>query len=187
MNRCDKFIKGECRLWKKALLVTFALGAILASPFIANAQEQTSSGGNEISLHTGSLLPNQIDGVTEILPVWGARYGLGTQLGVVELGGSNVHAQGVDFTTLTASLRGDVPLADQIQGIIYGGLDFNWYRPEAESERKSVTGVHVGTGLMMHVADTFWLRSELKFMGGPGTSLYIGFGVVFRAPGSGGT
>lgn len=159
------------------------IGLVCIGPIEASAQA-SGTYGDEISLHVGSLLPNQIEGVTEILPVFGGRYGLGTSFGVVELGISNVHAQGVDFTTFTGSLKGETFLADQIHGIVYGGLDFNYYRPIDQSDRKTATGVHIGTGLMMHIASTLWLRSELKFMAGPGTSLYLGFGVVFRSAGS---
>lgn len=166
----------------------FIYGLVFAIVFCATGErasaQEGSAGASDFSLYVGSLLPNQIDGVTEILPVWGARYGLGTQLGTVEFGGSNTHAQGVDFTTLTVSLRGDIPVADQTLGLIYGGLDLNYYQPVNETSRQTVTGVHIGTGLMVKVVDTLWLRADLKFMGGPGTSLYLAAGLVFRPSGA---
>lgn len=166
-----------------ALLIFGILGALGAAR--AEAQEADAY-GNELSLHTGSFLPNQIEGVTEILPMWGARYGIATGLGVLDTGFATAHAQGVDFLNISESLRGDFPLADQIYGMVYGGLDFNYYTQVNQTNRENVWGVHMGTGIMVLVANTMWLRSDLKFMGGPGTSLYLGFGVVFRAPGSGG-
>ena len=138
-------------------------------------------GGSEISLFLGSFLPNQIDGVTEILPVFGGRFGLRTgAFGAAELGFSNSHAMGVDFTTVTASMRADLPAIDDFFGIVYGGLDVHFYRPVGAENRTTETGLHVGAGMMMHASDTLWFRSDLKFMASPGTSLALLFGLVFR-------
>ena len=127
------------------------------------------------------MLPNQIEGVTEILPVFGGRYGfsVGT-FTQVEFGLSNTHAEGVDFTTLSTSYRADLPAVDHFFGFIYGGIDLNFYRPVNASDRKFDPGFHVGAGLMMHVSGTLWLRSDLKFMAEPGTSLQFLFGFVLR-------
>lgn len=174
------------RLWTlaPAVLCFGLLGPSFASRAVAQSEEGTH--GNEFSFHGGYLLPNQIDGVTEILPVVGARYGFAmSEAGVIEIGAANSHAEGVDFTTFTLSMRGEVPLIEGITGIVYGGADFNWYRPESQSERLTAVGAHLGAGGMMLVSETLWLRTEMKFMGGPGTSLYLGFGLVLRR-GSGG-
>lgn len=145
------------------------------------AQEGGEAGGSEISLYLGSLLPNQIDGVTEILPVFGGRYGFRTgSMGLVEFGLSNTHAEGVDFTTFSGSLRADLPAIDQFVGMIYGGIDFHYYRPAGSEDRRTETGLHVGSGLLMHASDTLWFRTDLKFQAAPGTSLVILFGLVFR-------
>lgn len=150
-----------------------------ASSVLAQEAQDT---GSDINLFVGSHLPNQIPGVTEILPVFGARYGLGTGLGKFEFGFMNTHAQGVDFTTLEASLRGEIPVGEGIVALIYGGADLNYYRPEGEFDRRSEVGLHIGAGALVHVAETFWLRGEFKLMGGPGVSLYMIAGIVFRAP-----
>jgi hypothetical protein len=168
-----------------ALVVGLSLGLMIV-PFQSRAEDGGSS-GSDLSLHMGYLLPNQIDGVTEILPVYGARYAFGLgSVGSLELGFGNSHAEGVDFTTFTASLRGDVPVAPDIAGIFYGGVDEVWYRPVTDETRKLETGVHFGTGVMFKVTNTLWLRTDLKFMGGPGTSLYLGFGLAFRDAAAGG-
>lgn len=160
---------------------TILLGLLLlATPVYAQQGDGGGSGGSEISLFLGSMLPNQIEGVTEILPVFGGRYGLHTSsVGVMEFGLTNAHAEGVDFTTFSGSLRADLPTIDQFFGLIYGGIDIHYYRPVNTDERKTETGLHVGSGLMMHVSNTLWLRTDLKFMAAPGTSLSIMFGFVF--------
>lgn len=162
-----------------ALVIFIFVGV---SPFVQTAEAQsTTTGNDEISLYLGEMLPSQIDNVTDILPIFGGRYGFQTQkVGVAEIGLFNTHASGVDFTTLEASLRGDMPFSPGIDGIYYGGLDFNYYRPAGEDSRKNQTGFHVGTGAKMQVTDSLWVTGDLKFMGGPGTSLFLLFGVIFK-------
>ncbi|MES2965698.1 MAG: hypothetical protein V4760_17585 [Bdellovibrionota bacterium] len=162
------------------LVLFTSLIALIAfsTPRAARAQEATS---DDISLYVGSMLPNQVNGVDEILPVFGGRYGFGTKIGTLEAGGANSHAEGVDFTTISGSLRGDFDLGDGMSGLVYGGLDFNWYIPEGATERQSETGFHIGTGALMSVSENLSLRADLKFMGGPGTSLYLLLGVMFRS------
>jgi hypothetical protein len=157
-----------------SLVALFAI----STPRVAEAQEE---GKDDISLFVGSMLPNQIDGVTEILPVFGGRYGFGTKIGTFEVGGANSHAEGIDFTTIEGSLRGDFDLGDGMSGLFYGGMDLNWYIPTGATERQSETGFHIGTGAMMSVSENLALRADLKFMGGPGTSLYLLLGVIFRS------
>lgn len=151
----------------------------LLAPVLAVAE--SSSGSDEISFYLGNMLPSAIDNVTEILPVFGGRYGLQTaRVGVAEFGLFNTHASGVDFTTLEASLRGSFNASSGFDVLYFGGLDFNYYRPEGDESRKNQTGFHVGTGAMMQITDTLWLRGDLKFMGGPGQSLYLLAGIVFK-------
>lgn len=145
------------------------------------AQEGGGEGvGDSLTAFVGHMLPNQILGVEEILPFVGGRYGLSTSLGVIEVGALNAHAYGVDFTNFDISMRSDFPFEDGFAGLIYGGLDLNWYIPQNESERKTETGFHIGVGAMMSVASMLWLRSDLRFMLGPGTSLFVLFGLEYR-------
>ncbi len=148
---------------------------------LAWSQSTTTTGADEISLYLGQQLPSGIEGVTEILPVFGGRYGLQTaRIGVAEFGLFNTHAQGVDFTTLEASLRGSIETSPGVDVVYFGGLDFNYYRPENQEDRKTATGFHVGAGGMMQITNNLWLRGDLKFMGGPGTNLYLLGGIVFK-------
>lgn len=142
-----------------------------------------SEDGSDVQLLIGSMLPNQIDGVAEILPVFGGRYGYSLGGATLELGGFNSHAEGVDFTTVELSARGDVPVAPGIVGGIYAGADWNYYSGKDQTNRVSENGLHFGAAAMMLVSNTLWLRTDLKFMGGPGTSLYLLFGLMFKSSG----
>jgi hypothetical protein len=152
----------------------------LTGPSLALAQD-SGGGSNDFRLFVGHILPNQIEGISEIMPVFGGSYTMiSGSGGGFELGGSNVHAEGVDFTTLSGSLVGELAPAPDLAARLYLGVDLNYYRPLNESARKTETGVHFGTAALMHVTNTLWLRADLKMMGGPGTSLWILFGLVFR-------
>lgn len=167
------------RRFEVLILLFFFVG--LAFPGTqALAQAEGESSGSEISLFLGSMLPNQIDGVTEIMPLVGGRFGLNTLAGVLELGAFNSHAYGVDFTNFDLSVRGDLPVAEGIAAGIYGGLDINWYAPYGSTARLTETGIHLGAAGLMSISSNLWLRGDLKFMGGPGTSLLLLFGIMFR-------
>ncbi len=162
------------------LIVIFSIIASLGLPLRAQAQSATTS-ASEISIYVGEDLPSGIDNVTEILPLFGARYGLQTtHAAIVEFGLFNAHAKGVDFSTFEASLKGAASVSPGLEGLYYGGLDFNYYTPENGTERRPATGFHAGAGAMLQVSDTLWLRGDLKFMQGPGSSLIMLFGLLYK-------
>lgn len=184
----DGLLRYDFRM-RRFLARGFGLVPLLAVLLVVGGNEAVAQddagggegGGSEISLYLGTMLPNQIDGVSEILPLLGGRYGLRTaSLGTLEFGLTNTHAEGVDFTTFTGSIRADLPAMDGFFGIIYTGIDLNYYRPAGSEDRRTETGFHVGSGILMHASDTLWFRSDLKFMASPGTSLSLLFGLVFR-------
>lgn len=156
--------------------------AALFFPQLTQAQSGDSS-ANDLSLFFGYMLPNGIDQVTEIMPVFGGRYAFGLPIGAVEIEGINTHSEGVDFTTVEASLRGEIPLAHGLTGLIYGGPDIHWYIPQGDTQRHTDYGLHVGAAGLLLVTDSLWLRTDLKFMANPGTALYLLFGLMFRTPG----
>jgi hypothetical protein len=155
----------------------------LVTGFNAHAQD-SGTGGDDFGLFLGYMLPNQIDGVTDIVPIFGGRYAFGLSgVGALELEGMNTHSEGIDFTTIGASLRGEIPVMHGIHGIVYGGPDLHYYIPRGDTVRHTDYGVHVGIGGMMLVTDTLWLRTDLRFNGNPGTALLLLFGAMFRIPG----
>ena len=162
------------------LFLLAALAMFLVAPRMAFAQSSGTTNADDFSLFAGHMLPNQINGVDEILPVFGGRYAFGTSFGAIELGGQNTHAHGIDFTTITLDLRGEFPLAQGVTGLLYLGPVMNYYSEVDSSDRKLEYGVEAGMAGMLLLSDTLWLRTDLKFMGGPGTSLYLLFGFVFR-------
>jgi hypothetical protein len=154
------------------LSLALSIGVSLTGS-LAVAADGSGGTGNEVGLYIGSMLPNQIEGVTEILPVFGGRYGLGLGFGFLEIGLANSHAMGVDFTTAELSIRADIPAGGGLGAFVYGGVDMSYYSPLGSNVRRTDYGGHVGAGATMEVSSDFALRTDLKLMGGPGVSLYL--------------
>lgn len=167
------------------LSIVFAILFVIVTflPGVARSQAAEGNNGNDFSLYFGFMLPNGIDNVTEIMSMFGGRYAFALPIGAVEADFINTHSEGVDFTTLGASLRGEIPIASGLTGIIYGGPDIHWYIPRGDTQRHTDYGLHVGAAGLMLVSNSLWLRSDLKFMANPGTALFLLFGLMFRTPG----
>lgn len=161
------------------------LGALAQSPEEQQGAATASPWGSEYSFHAGSLLPNQIDGISEIMPFVGLRYASSLNYGSLEFSAANSHAHGADYSLFSVSYRGELSPMPDLSTILYIGPDFHYYRPTNLTSRRNDTGFHVGSGLMMHLGGPFWLRADMKFNMHPGTALYIGFGFALRSSGEG--
>lgn len=163
------------------LLHTFiSFSTALAQDF-QDSQRTKGPIGSELGIHTGPLLPNQIQGMSEIQPVWGLRYGFPSGNGKLELNIANSRAEGVVYYNAYLSYRYDVHL-DEISGFLIGGADLHQWSSPPDDTTRVVPGFHVGTGILMPLGDALWFRSEMKFNMNPGTALYIGFGLALTFP-----
>ncbi|MBX7231694.1 MAG: hypothetical protein K1X29_06375 [Bdellovibrionales bacterium] len=145
----------------------------------------------ELNGHLGNLLPNQIEGVTEITGLGGIRSGFRTgqnsfaEMGFMAGNGNNVKWKNLDF-----SLRMDVPIESMV-AFAYIGPDLTYYQAADTSNSSGMTspkltfGGHAGGGIQTLIGGITWFRADMKFSVSPGTSLYIGFGFSFRFPGGG--
>lgn len=169
----------------------FLMCIIVLTIFSAHAQTPEGGGegqeptGSEFGIHTGPLLPNQIDGMSEIQPMWGLRYGTSFKKGMLEASLANSRAEGVIYYNGFLSYRYDVTL-EEVTGIIFAGLDLHQWSSPPDDSTRMVAGGHIGGGMMLPIGDAMWFRSEMKFNLNPGTALYIGFGLVLRFPDGGG-
>jgi hypothetical protein len=171
------------------LLISMILLCSAAVSFAQDKQSDEEQGGDKsfgtiYGLHTGPLLPNQIQGMTEIMPTWGARYAFPLRKGHLELGLANSQSSGTSYYNVSASYRGDVQLEDMF-AVLYAGLDTHYWHPPGEAFLTNF-GAHVGGGFAAHLSDQLWFRSDMKFNLNPGTALYIGFGLEWREKGGGG-
>ncbi len=166
------------RCFVLALSLLTSLSAFAQEP---PAGEEVKPSGSEFGVHTGPLLPNQIEGMTEIQPTWGLRYSTSFRTGFLEASFANSRANGVIYYNGFLSYRYDVVVEGMV-GMIYAGIDVHqWSYPPTDAT-KLVGGGHLGSGMLFPVGDAMWFRSEMKFNLNPGTALYIGFGFVLRFP-----
>ncbi len=170
--------------WTLVILLVFASS-------IASAQEESAdltgiNVGSEVGFHVGRLLPDQINGLTEIISGWGVKYGMKTSRGFIEIGGNFHNGEGSNYNTVSLSMRGDIPV-ESLVAEVFGGIDIAQISTPLMGESSYLGGGHVGGGIMALIGGDVWFRSDMKFNINPGTSLYIGFGFVIRfAEGGGG-
>ncbi len=167
------------------IAVLLASIAFLAAPGASAQSDDAAAWGHEFGLHVGSLLPNQIEGVSEIMPIVGFRYAGSLSYGALEGGVVNSHAHGADVSVFSLSYRGELAPMPDLATLFYAGPDLHYYRPTGQSGRRSETGFHVGSGMMLLLGGPLWFRADMKFNMNPGTALFIGVGIAVRAPGGG--
>lgn len=163
--------------------LAFILVIITASSHALWAQENSEElGANvrwEAGFHVGNLLPHQINGMSEITGMGGVRGGYRlSEYSFFEAGFISGNGWSTEWKNLHATFRSDKTI-EGIVASIMGGLDLIQYKGTNRPESLLVGG-HIGGGLMAQVGGSTWFRSDMKFNIRPGTSLYIGFGLVFR-------
>lgn len=133
----------------------------------------------EFGFHLGNLLPNQIEGMTEIIGLGGARGGFRIAPETYfEMGMIAGNGEGAEWKDLHADFRMDIPV-ENLVGVAYIGADTIYYKG-VDRSTKLVFGGHAGGGVQGHLTGLVWFRADMKFGFNPGTSLYIGAGLVFR-------
>ncbi len=163
-------------------LFLFLLPILISQNVLAQGEDSQSGLLNatfEMGAHVGNILPNQVDGATEIQPQWGLQMGFGMGgAATTEFTFNAGNGEGVEWKQLSVSMRMDMPVEELI-GIVYIGADATMY----ESATKAQTvlgGAHVGGGVISLISQDLWFRADMKFNVNPGTSLFIGGGFLFR-------
>lgn len=166
---------------KLLILIVFWLAP---HALFAQAGSSSSAPTQTFYLGAGPMLPNAIDGVSEIMPTWGARYGFQSGLGMLEPGFNIAKAYGVTYYNPFLSMRGSFPV-EGFLAILYAGIDGHYYTPPDEATKMAFGG-HVGGGLSVKAAGNLWLRTDMKFNFNPGTAMFIGFGLEMHLDGGSG-
>jgi hypothetical protein len=133
----------------------------------------------ELGFDLGNLLPNQIDGVSQIMGLGEVRGGVRfAPMSYVEGGLIMGNGNGVQWKNLHVDARMDIPV-DNLVGFAYLGVDSTYYRGD-NANSHLIFGGHAGGGVQIAIAGDVWIRGDMKFGLSPGNSLYIGLGFVFR-------
>jgi hypothetical protein len=160
------------RLFFLFFLTVFSLGAWAQS-------EADLSPQWEVGLLAGKLLPSQVSGLEEIMSLGGVH--LGYRLAPMVYTQGNIHlgnGEGQKWKSLSAGLRMDQPMADflisgsaAIQSSLITG---------PKTKEKNVWGVVFGGSLMASIAGPAWLKMDMDFGFGPGTTLFLSLGLLAR-------
>jgi hypothetical protein len=167
---------------KSVSIVSVIFVCLFASLAHGQAPTDDTSGSKakyELGFHLGNLLPNQIDGVREIIGLGGVRAGFRfAPMTYAEGGVIMGNGSGVEWKDVHVDVRMDIPV-ENLVGMAYVGGDTVYYKG-ADSNSHLIFGGHVGGGLQVCLSGDLWFRSDMKFSFSPGTSLYVGFGFVYR-------
>lgn len=170
--------------WTLVILAIF-----IAQPIFGQTENKVDeigqNVGSELGFHVGRLLPDQINGLTEIISGWGLRYGMKTARGFVEAGTTFYNGEGTRYNSISISMRADIPVESMVAQV-FAGLDLNQISTPLISEASYLGGGHVGGGILSLISGDVWFRADMKFNINPGASLYIGFGFIVRIPDGGG-
>ncbi len=142
-----------------------------------------------LNAHLGSFLPSQINGVTEVLPMWGFGYSVPSRKGFLEFGGELSQAKGTSYYIGHVEYRGDFPLEDLLISAAIGA-DVHFYKAadSVDPTTGNLTtynyatygGGHISGGIIAHIGDQLWFKTLMKFNISPGASMYVGFGFELR-------
>ncbi len=130
--------------------------------------------------HFGYLLPQSIVGVRENYPLVGTWFSHPTAYGSFEYNLSTINSAGVSLYDLSLSLRIDFRVFDIFEGYLRLGAQGVHYRPEGSSDFATSYGSHLGFGNYIQFAGPYWGRVDFKFGFGPGNTMIITTGVVYR-------
>lgn len=148
--------------------------------------QQAAEPGREYGLEFCELLPSQIDGITDIVPFWGMRYGYHLGAGMAEAALDLANAQGTSYDMLQVGYRFDVPVDDKLNGFLNGGINNSYFNTYLRSEKIWISGLFVGGGAMTQLVGNIWGRLGMQFNFIPGASMFITVGIEYRDFGGGG-
>lgn len=156
--------------WVRASFVIFILALVLCVP----GHTQSAPAGSGVSLYLGPLLPKNISATDEVLNTWGLRYIMDRgNSRFFELGYTMSNSENSEFRNLDLSLRADIPIQDMTAFFLLG--------PDLVSYQETYyLGFHVGGGLLTHLFETTFFRTEMRFNFHPGTALLFFFGFDFH-------
>lgn len=133
----------------------------------------------EVGAAVGRLLPDQVDGVTEVMSLGGAH--LAYRLSPMVYAQSHFltgNGHGQSWRNLGLSVRLDQELQDFLVSI-YGGAQSTLSSGPGVKESNEFGGF-VGGGLLMSTGGPTWLKMDMNFGFGPGTTLLISLALLLR-------
>lgn len=163
------------RVWLTFLILVSLL------PTFARAQTEENEGTRRFNIHTGRMLPFRIDGVTEIYPYWGARYGYSMWGQNFEWNSKLAVGRGIKLYNTSLALAFDVDI-EGLPMIVSVGADLFYYKGSTETQNlryRTTSGAHIGLSPLIPIVDNIAIRADLDWGFGPGRTLFVGGGIQF--------
>ena len=145
----------------------------------------------DFGFKTGSLLPYDIAGVRELLPMWGIKMGhpISSSLGL-EYDIDMANAKGVTYYLAYLSVRHDFVIGDILPLFFLIGVDAHYYKRRdtygeitgnlTEYPFEFSGGWHLGFGTETQVYGNVHFRTDFRMGFSPGRQLIVSVGLVYR-------
>ncbi len=166
----------KMNLAQRILFSIFVVGLLGLNCAFAQSSGSNQPSGHGISLNFGPLLLKNVPASNEILSSSALRYDYPlSNSNFIEGGFLISNSAGAHYQNLGAGFRADFPFEDlTLYGL--GGLDL--VRLKGPGQSWTYYGsLHLGVGLLAHIAHQNFLRMEMRFINHPGTILLFGFGL----------
>lgn len=178
---------------KQALHLLFILMVFCSSlrAWTQDAPQSSAKSYFDIGIKTGSFLPYEIQGVTELLPFFGVKlaHSVSQTLGL-EYDIDMAHAKGVQYFNGYFSLRHDFSVGNVVPMIFLLGVDGHYYKRApiigsitgqvTEFDYQFSTGWHAGFGSETVVYGDIWIRGDVKMGFSPGRHLTVSIIGIYR-------
>ena len=157
----------------------------------ATPQQANSNSYFDLGLKTGSYLPSGIQGVRDLLPMWGIKMGhpVSSTLSL-EYDLDFMHAKGVNYFLGYFSLRHDFAIGNALPLFFNLGVDAHYYKRAdvygaitgnlTEYDYLFATGWHVGFGSETVIYGDIYFRSDFRMGFSPGKQLSITIAGIYR-------
>ena len=132
----------------------------------------------DFGLYGGTLLPNSIIGVTELVPGWGFLAAVPTGKGVFEVATFIGSGNSETYDTAAFDYRYDIPFST-LETHFLGGINVDTYTSPT-MKKSFIGGWHFGGGAALQLAGPIFLRSDFRYRIGPGVSLIVTVGLDYR-------
>jgi hypothetical protein len=173
--------------------IAICLLVVLLSP-PSFSQQQNADNPNQyfaVGLKTGSFLPYGIEGVRELLPMWGLRLGHSlSRTFSMEYNLDMANAKGVNYNLAYLSFRTDFNIGQVLPLFVIAGVDAHYYKRRdsygsitgrlTEYDYQFSTGWHLGFGNETLIFGDLYLRSDVRMGFSPGRQLSVALGMMYR-------
>ena len=156
------------------IFLIFGTTALLANPLNLS-----------VGFWVGPYLPSNLEGVTEVMQVEGARISLFDGEIGFEAWASHSAQSGsvINYGGASISKALKIPDLDEFTILIVAGLDVMYYRPSAQSGASSTythsNGLHAGGAITFPIVGRWALRGGTMILNGPGRSAQVEVGFQY--------